>query len=174
MDLDRLQDHLSELNEDTPRLKVGAETPLTPDIAFGLDTKLFELVEGEGADWSRLTGSDSGSAPTPADGGAGQWHGDEVEVRTVWRGGRQPGKGKGKEKAQQVHAGAEHEHSAECDHEHADQDGGQGHGRDIMEEGGVIKRDQLEGELEKLSFEIYRGQHPVAKSSRSDTRQSKV
>lgn len=152
MDLDRLQDHLSTLNDETPRLKVGPDAPLTPDIAFGLDTKLFELAEGESAEWAQLAVSEG----APASG----WHGDEVETRTVWRGGRHPAARKGKSKAagqggEHIHANGEahHGHHAhENGHTHAGEDEGE------VDEGGCVEQAELEAALSKLSFEIYRGE----------------
>ncbi|WVF69488.1 hypothetical protein IAT40_004265 [Kwoniella sp. CBS 6097] len=133
--MDDLIDALNELNDETPKLKVGPapSNPPKPEVVFGLDTKLFQLVEGEKATWAGI-GSTSGSAS-----GKGEWHGDEVETKQVWKGR------KGKSKAHQ------HEQGAECDacqHEEADEEG----------EGEIlpVDRDVLDQELGKLSFEIYR------------------
>ncbi|OCF39266.1 cytoplasmic protein [Kwoniella heveanensis CBS 569] len=129
--MDDLIDALNELNDETPKLKVGPapSNPPKPDVVFGLDTKLFQLVEGEKATWA---GIGSGS-------GKGDWHGDEVETKQVWKGR------KGKSKAHQ------HEQGVECDscHNGVIEDGSK-------EEIEPVHRENLDEELGKLSFEIYR------------------
>lgn len=147
-ELDILSDTLGELNEDTPRIKVGPdpENPLDPELLFGLDTKLFELKDGERADWENEGGK------------SGDWHGDEVETRTVWT-GRKPGSGKGKGKATHAHAHAEGEACA-CEgdvHDGMEQPGGE-----VM----PVERSDLEAQLGKLSFEIYRGESVTAHGAR--------
>jgi hypothetical protein len=67
--MDTLHDHLSTLNEDTPRIKVSSESPITPELVFGLDTQLFSRQGEEGVDWEKLAGEGAGS---------GKWHGDEA------------------------------------------------------------------------------------------------
>jgi len=133
--MDTLHDHLSTLNEDTPRIKVSSESPITPELVFGLDTQLFSRQGEEGVDWEKLAGEGAGS---------GKWHGDEVETKTIWKGGRKPGSGKGK-------------------HQHAD--GAACEGCDDMlaevevnKEVEPISKETLEAALSKLSFEIYRGE----------------
>lgn len=140
--MDTLHDHLSTLNEDTPRIKVSSEQPITPDLVFGLDTQLFSRQGEEGVDWEKIAGAGAG---------AGKWHGDEVETRTIWRGGRKPGADKPK-------------------HEHANGDACNGgcetekveHGQATDSDGEIkpLSRETLEDALSKLSFEIYRGQSP--------------
>jgi hypothetical protein len=127
--MDTLHDHLSTLNEDTPRIKVSSESPITPDLVFGLDTQLFSRQGEEGVDWEKIAG------------GSG-WHGDEVETKTIWKGGKKPGK--------------EHDHKEGS----ACEGCASGH-----EEGGKgevepISKETLEAALSKLSFEIYRGKSP--------------
>lgn len=130
--MDTLHDHLSTLNEDTPRIKVSSENPITPDLVFGLDTQLFSRQGEEGVDWEKLAG------------GAG-WHGDEVETKTIWRGGRRPGSGKGK-------AGHNHKNGDSCDTCGEDEDEAEIDGQVTP-----ISKETLETALSKLSFEIYRG-----------------
>ncbi|RKP09598.1 CobW/HypB/UreG, nucleotide-binding domain-containing protein [Thamnocephalis sphaerospora] len=40
--LDKVIDHVNELNTDTPKLRVDPDQGLSPDVAFGLDTTLFQ------------------------------------------------------------------------------------------------------------------------------------
>ncbi|KAJ3040678.1 hypothetical protein HDV00_010571 [Rhizophlyctis rosea] len=42
--LDLVLDHVYHLNEDTPKLKCEGEHGVSPDLVFGLDTKLFSLA----------------------------------------------------------------------------------------------------------------------------------
>jgi len=124
--MDTLHDHLSTLNEDTPRIKVSSESPITPDLVFGLDTQLFSRQGEEGVDWEKIAG------------GSG-WHGDEVETKTIWKGGEKPGK--------------KHDHTegSKCEGCAGD---------DLVETGGEVEpisKETLETALSKLSFEIYRG-----------------
>jgi len=134
--MDSLLDHLGTLNDLTPRIKVGPDNPISPEVVFGLDTRLWRRKAEEGVDWD-------------AWGGVGR-HEDEVEVRAVWRGGS-----KGK-----VH---EHRHEnrngEECDcGESGGKDGEVRDGEGEAEVGVVpVEREVLESELAKLSFEIYRG-----------------
>jgi hypothetical protein len=131
--MDTLHDHLSTLNEDTPRIKVSSESPITPDLVFGLDTQLFSRQGEEGVDWEKIAGG-------------GGWHGDEVETKTIWKGGIQPGKGK-------EHTHAEGEVCGACskDEERTDE----------KEDVRPITKEILETALSKLSFEIYRGTLPT-------------
>jgi hypothetical protein len=128
--MDTLHDHLSTLNEDTPRIKVSSDSPITPDLVFGLDTQLFSRQGEEGVDWEKIAG------------GSG-WHGDEVETKTIWKGGKKPGK--------------QHDHKdgKECE--------GCTTGSEEEACGDVepITRETLETALSKLSFEIYRGAFPT-------------
>ena len=124
--MDTLHDHLSTLNEDTPRIKVSSESPITPDLVFGLDTQLFSKQGEEGVDWEKIAG------------GSG-WHGDEVETKTIWKGGEKPGK--------------KHDHAEGSSCEGCASD-------DVVEKGGEVEpitKETLETALSKLSFEIYRG-----------------
>jgi hypothetical protein len=124
--MDTLHDHLSTLNEDTPRIKVSSESPITPDLVFGLDTQLFSKQGEEGVDWEKIAG------------GSG-WHGDEVETKTIWKGGEKPGK----------------------KHDHAEGSKCEGCAGDAVVVKGVkvepILKETLEAALSNLSFEIYRG-----------------
>lgn len=117
-EFDILLDHLGELTDQTPYIRVSRDKPIRPEVLFGLDTQLFKL-EDERDTWEAL-------------GGAGR-HMDEVETRSVWRGGAQPG--------------ASHEHAA-----------GESCGscpKGEAAEGGLLSREQLDAAL-KLPFEIYR------------------
>ncbi|KAF9160660.1 hypothetical protein BGX21_010181 [Mortierella sp. AD011] len=42
-DLDRVIDRVNDLNTDAPKILVHANQPVSPELIFGLDTKLFEL-----------------------------------------------------------------------------------------------------------------------------------
>jgi hypothetical protein len=130
--MDTLHDHLSTLNEDTPRIKVSSDSPITSDLAFGLDTQLFSKQGEEGVDWEKIAGN------------AGGWHGDEVETKTIWRGGKKPGTGTGKE-----HVHKEGEDCVGCTKG--------GEGGEVSKEVISITKETLETALSKLSFEIYRG-----------------
>lgn len=44
-ELDIVIDHVATLNPDTPRVRFSAQEPLSLKVAFGLDTKLFQLAE---------------------------------------------------------------------------------------------------------------------------------
>ncbi|KAJ2899277.1 hypothetical protein IWW38_001041 [Coemansia aciculifera] len=48
--LDIVVDHINELNTDTPKIKVGADGGVDPEMIFGLDTKLFALSERPAAE----------------------------------------------------------------------------------------------------------------------------
>lgn len=136
-DMDTLHDHLSTLNEDTPRIKVSSEQPITPDLVFGLDTQLFSRQGEEGVDWEKIAG------------GSG-WHGDEVETKTIWRGGSRPGKGK----AAHVHDNGDG--CNDCDNTPGDEE--------VTGEVAPISKETLEAALSKLSFEIYRGERDFTAS----------
>jgi hypothetical protein len=133
--MDTLHDHLSTLNEDTPRIKVSSESPITPELVFGLDTQLFSRQGEEGVDWEKLAGEGAGS---------GKWHGDEVETRTIWKGGKRPGSGKEK-----------HQHGDGAACEGCDDTPAEAVLDDQVE---PISKETLEAALSKLSFEIYRGE----------------
>lgn len=117
-------DHLYELNDETPVIRVSKDSPLDPSLIFGLDTKLFSRGAEEVADWEAI--------------GAGRNHVDEVETRSVWRGGGRPGA--------KTHA---HDDACGCDAP----DGAE------KEDGPVepVDDELLKTELAKLPFEIYRG-----------------
>ena len=76
--LDTVLDHLYELNDETPVIRVSKAAPLDPSLIFGLDTKLFTRGAEEVADWEAI-------------GTTGTSHVDEVETRSVWLGGGRPG-----------------------------------------------------------------------------------
>ncbi|KAI8348428.1 CobW/HypB/UreG, nucleotide-binding domain-containing protein, partial [Mortierella sp. GBAus27b] len=42
-DMDRVIDRVNDLNTDAPKVLVHANQPVSPELIFGLDTKLFEL-----------------------------------------------------------------------------------------------------------------------------------
>ncbi|WWC59768.1 uncharacterized protein I303_102330 [Kwoniella dejecticola CBS 10117] len=135
--MDDLIDSLNDLNDETPKIKVGPspDNPPKPELIFGLDTKLFELVEGEKASWEKI-GSASSSNPE-------KWHGEEIETKQIWKGR------KGKSKA----APHFHEDGQECTHTHDDSIQNDDDG-DV--EVDYIDKELLERELGKLSFEVYR------------------
>lgn len=132
---DILMDALGELNDETPRIRISPDSPPKPEILFGLDTKLFEAQNEESSYWDKI-GKDA------------NWHGDEVETKTVWSGGVPPGQG-AKRKRADAHA---HEH------DHGQGECGCGDEGEI-EAGEVlpISNGDLDAALAKLNFEIYRG-----------------
>ncbi|KAI9332140.1 cobW-domain-containing protein [Zopfochytrium polystomum] len=77
--LDLVLDHVYELNEDTPKLKCEGTRGVSPDVVFGIDTKLFQLSDGKTA---------LGAAPSSD---AERAHHDEVEVFEVLYPREQPG-----------------------------------------------------------------------------------
>lgn len=151
-DYDILMDHLGTLNDTTPRIRISSSEPLDPNVIFGLDTKLFMQQEGEKNDWSGMTGSSS----------TNQWHGDEVEVKTIWRGGSKPGTKKRKrdDKAdgQSSTATPAHSHPAgedcACDQAVTRDTQSSSNSEEIQ----PLDRALLEEQLGKLNFEIYRGE----------------
>jgi hypothetical protein len=157
--LDTVLDHLYELNDETPMIRVSKEHPLDPSLVFGLDTKLFARGSEEIADWKTIV----------ADGGVGERsnHSDEIETVSVWRGGGRPGKGNTKKRdiaqvdGKTMDGGHKH-------HEHAvgeacacaSIDAGE---EDHVEVNGAdeavspVDVEALTAGLAKLPFEIYRG-----------------
>jgi G3E family GTPase len=140
-ELDSVLDHLYELNDETPMIRVSKATPLKPELVFGLDTKLFERGSEETADWEML-GAD----------GKKETHMDEIETRSVWRGGDRPGKGKKRSAKGDGHA-HDHEKGEKCD---CDGETSKDEAEAVGDESPVDLQ-QLEAELKKLPFEIYRG-----------------
>lgn len=130
-DLDILLDHLGELNDTTPHIKVSRDKPLRPELVFGLDSQLFLQGDKEQDSWAAL-------------GGQGQ-HIDEVETKSVWRGGRRPGK---------KHAHA-HEGEACKDCSGEEEATADAAATPVV----PVERAQLEEQLAKLPFEIYRGKY---------------
>lgn len=149
--LDTVLDHLYELNDETPVVRVSAANPLAPDLVFGLDTKLFTRGTEEAADWEAT--------------GQGERHMDEVESRSVWRGGGRPGKG-GKRDASQL------EDKAVQPHRHVDGEAcGCEVGEAVKEDVPIqlVDEEVLQAELAKLPFEIYRGTQPPRPHSKLNT-----
>ncbi|RXK39157.1 cytoplasmic protein [Tremella mesenterica] len=132
-ELDQLHDHLSLLNEDTPRIKVSPENPVDPTLVFGIDTRLFSRTGDESIDWEIIKGKSG-------------WHGDEVEVRTVWKGGKRP-----EAAHDHAHSHAEGE-ACHCTVEHGTEDNTSHTKGDVI----PVDREVLEQQLAKLNFEIYR------------------
>jgi G3E family GTPase len=140
-ELDSVLDHLYELNDETPMIRVSKSTPLKPELVFGLDTKLFERGSDETADWDML-GAD----------GKKESHMDEIETRSVWKGGVQPGKGKKRLAAGDGHA-HEHDKGQKCDCDGTmDASERAGEGEEVP-----VDLEVLEAGLKKLPFEVYRG-----------------
>lgn len=133
-------DHLGTLNDETPRIRIGPNGDgMEPEVIFGLDTGLWEKSGMEGKSWADLAGGNAG------------WHGDEVEVKAVRRGGRREEK-----KCEGGHEG--HDHGSGCGS--TSRSGpGEKDGADDEESLEVIPLDRevLDQELSKLSFEVYRG-----------------
>lgn len=122
-ELDILMDHLGELNDGTPSVKVGPKNPLSPNLVFGLDSKLFLRESDEAASWAAI--------------GAEGAHVDEVDTRSVWRGGAKPGK---------KHAHVNGDSCGEC--------GGDEEAK--AEAVTPMPREEFETALSKLPAEIYR------------------
>lgn len=143
-ELDDVLDHLLELNEDTPLIKVSASQPLQPDLVFGLDTKLFERGTEEALDWEALGSGLSGKMS----------HTDEIETKSVWRGGGRPGKGKKREAEGDGHT---HEHGkgekCDCEGDHLE---GSKDNTQLGDEA-PVDYPRLEELLKTLPFEVYRG-----------------
>ncbi|AFR97316.2 cytoplasmic protein [Cryptococcus neoformans C23] len=137
---DTLLDRLNDLNDETPKLRIGPapSNPPKPEIIFGLDSKLWSVKDGERKDWGEMATR-------------GGWHGDEVEVKGVYK-GKKPkhehvvGKGEGKE-------------CRDCQKAEVEKTVGP------VE---PIERELLEKELSKLSYEIYRVKGIVRFMSPSD------
>ncbi|KAH8089755.1 CobW/HypB/UreG, nucleotide-binding domain-containing protein [Filobasidium floriforme] len=139
-ELDSVLDHLYELNDETPMIRVSKSTPLKPELVFGLDTKLFERGSDETADWDML-GAD----------GKKESHMNEIETRSVWKGGVQPGKGKKRLAAGDGHA-HEHDKGQKCDCDGTmDAPERAGEGEEVP-----VDLQVLEAGLKKLPFEVYR------------------
>lgn len=142
--LDTVLDHLYELNDETPVVRISRSQPLAPELVFGLDTKLFERAGEEAVDWEGL--------------GTGEKHMDEVESRSVWRGGGRPGKRGKKRDVSQV------EDTAVQSHRHADGEACACEEEPAEEQGPpvqLVSGEVLHAELAKLPFEIYRGMLPL-------------
>lgn len=163
-EFDETLDHLLELNDETPYIKVSPENPVRPELVFGLDTRLWSKTNEEGVDWDLISG-DLGS-----NGGEGSWkgkHNEEVETRSVWRGGRPPGSDKGRAG---IHSHVEGE-ICSCEGE----GGGELSPDELSPDEGLdevvpLDRKVLEVELGKLSFEIYRGEFWYTASSNHSLR----
>jgi hypothetical protein len=140
-DYDDMLDHLLTLNDETPYIRVGPspENPLKPELVFGLDTKLFLKDGDERGDWEALAGSGA------------KGHIDEVETKSVWRGGSKPGssKAQGKKRAH----GHEHEQGVGCDGCCPEAEDEVDTATDVV----PLDRELVKSELDKLPFEIYRG-----------------
>ena len=152
-------DHLGTLNDDTPRIQVSRDKPVDPSVVFGLDTTLFLKKDQENVDWEQL-------------GGGSGWHGDEVETKTIWKGGRKPGNTKKRKRVHGGHDHDQHDHTSgqsehthvhangeDChchDHSHDDLDGEKE--MDTSAEVEAIDGGKLEDALGRLNFEIYRGE----------------
>ena len=161
---DDLIDHLNDLNDLTPRIKVSVENPLTPEIAFGLDTRL----------WGNSSGSiDSEKKDWEGWGGEGR-HEDEVEVCSVWRGRR-------KHTHTHVLGDGDGDGCVECDtegrHVQSPRAGGEQGDMDA-EDGPAVQREVLDAALAKLDFEIYRGklylQYLLIQADEEQSRESSV
>ncbi|TYJ58111.1 hypothetical protein B9479_001207 [Cryptococcus floricola] len=125
-DYDVLLDRLNDLNDETPKIKIGPapSNPPKPELIFGLDSKLWDATGKERKDWGVI-------------GEEGKWHGDEVEVKGVYKGKR----------------------PVKHDHAHGEACGTCEKGEQEAETVGEVEpleRETLEKELAKLSFEIYR------------------
>jgi G3E family GTPase len=133
-------DHIGELNDSTPSVKVGPKNPLSPDLVFGLDSKLFLKGSEEAASWAAL--------------GVEGAHTDEVETKSVWRGGAKPGSGK-----KQAHAHPNSDSCTDCN----------GTVHEVVTDVTPIPRADLEAALAKLaaSREVYRAKGIVRFPSES-------
>ncbi|CAG8812458.1 6419_t:CDS:2, partial [Gigaspora margarita] len=52
LELDLVIDHINELNTDTPKIKCEGKNGVSPDLIFGIDTKLFSLATTESGEKS--------------------------------------------------------------------------------------------------------------------------
>ncbi|EIW71089.1 hypothetical protein TREMEDRAFT_42570 [Tremella mesenterica DSM 1558] len=66
-ELDQLHDHLSLLNEDTPRIKVSPENPVDPTLVFGIDTRLFSRTGDETCHCTVEHGTEDNTSHTKGD-----------------------------------------------------------------------------------------------------------
>ncbi|BEI90348.1 uncharacterized protein CcaverHIS019_0304180 [Cutaneotrichosporon cavernicola] len=121
-EFDLLLDRLGDLTDSTPHIKVSREKPLTPELVFGLDSTLFLKGSEEADTWAAIGGEGA--------------HIDEVQTKSVWRGGRRPG-----------HS---HKKGEEC--------GSCKDGEEMVEEVQPLPREELEAQLKKFAYipEIYR------------------
>lgn len=154
-------DHLYELNDETPMIRVSKSHPLDPSLVFGLDTQLFARGSEEIADWATIVGEAGPQAIN---------HSDEIETVSVWRGGGRPGKGNTR-KRDIAQVDGEMKDGAHKQHAHDDREActcasgesDDGHREDKRTEELVIPPVDVEvltASLAKLPFEIYRGTCP--------------
>ncbi|ADV24550.1 cytoplasmic protein [Cryptococcus gattii E566] len=127
---DTLLDRLNDLNDETPKLRIGPapSNPPKPEIIFGLDSKLWSVKDGERKDWGEMATQ-------------GGWHGDEVEVKGVYK-GKKP-----KHEHEHVEGKGEGKECEDCQQAEVEENIGP------VE---PVERELLEKELSKLSYEIYR------------------
>ncbi|KAJ2765118.1 hypothetical protein IWQ57_004902 [Coemansia nantahalensis] len=71
--LDIVIDRVNDLNTDTPKIRADPATGIDPDVAFGLDTRLFSLSERPG------------TAAAAAPDGAHEHHAQEVDLIEIAR-----------------------------------------------------------------------------------------
>ncbi|KAJ9122414.1 hypothetical protein QFC22_001839 [Naganishia vaughanmartiniae] len=159
--LDNVLDHLYELNDETPMIRVSKQHPLDPSLVFGLDTKLFARGSEEIAEWGTIVAAG-------ANGGVAANHSDEIETVSVWRGGGRPGKGNAKKRGITEVDGKTKDGAREEEAGHMHKDGencacATGNGEvDQVEENGTqgpvppVDVEALTAGLAKLPFEIYR------------------
>ncbi|KAJ2958508.1 hypothetical protein NQZ79_g5932 [Umbelopsis isabellina] len=83
-ELDTVIDHINELNTDTPKIKCEGTQGVSPDVLFGLDTKLFQLSMDKTHQAEELMFmSVPGGAPAAHD-DHGKHHENEVDLIQVF------------------------------------------------------------------------------------------
>lgn len=134
-EFDILLDRLGDLTDSTPHVKISRDKPLTPELVFGLDSTLFLKGSEEADTWAAIGGQGA--------------HIDEVQTKSVWRGGRRPGAGKSNGKRKHEHLEGE-----QCACEGEDEAGTGGGKVEPM------PREQLEAQLKRFEHvpEIYRSE----------------
>lgn len=83
-ELDTVIDHINELNTDTPKIKCEGTQGVSPDVLFGLDTKLFQLSMDKTHQAEELMFTTvPGGAPAAHD-DHGKHHENEVDLIQVF------------------------------------------------------------------------------------------
>ncbi|KAG0055502.1 hypothetical protein BGZ83_008378 [Gryganskiella cystojenkinii] len=78
-DLDRVIDRVNDLNTDAPKVFVNKDVPVSPELVFGLDTKLFELQGAMGPNNKAFQDEISGGQ----NGGGQDHHENELDTMEI-------------------------------------------------------------------------------------------